>query len=250
MENVIIDEITKKKLSTWKRIFIFFLDSLMIAGLFIILFYLIGDIVIRSVAKSDIEGINNIYEQECLSQDVPFHEGLYGVYELDKDAYVEILYNDPENTKTFDEIMEIYNNKYYEIDTNIQSYTGYSDYYQGFTATYYIVLLSSLFISSFVFLLLIPLTNRKNKTITMFITHTSLVNDKTNVIANNYQVLGRFFCIYAIEIALGYAVVGIIGLLFVILINIFIISISKKKKSIHDFMLQVHVEKDEYSYTE
>jgi len=41
-ENVIVDELTKKKVGTWKRLAIFFFDSILMAGACIGLFYSLG----------------------------------------------------------------------------------------------------------------------------------------------------------------------------------------------------------------
>jgi len=220
----------------------------MILVVFLLLFYLLGTICIKSIAKNSINGINEIYEQECIKQDVPYKSSLYGIYQLDKDKYLEELLNKNPDM-SFEQAMETYNNLYYDIDSKIQSYNNYDDNYQFFTATYYITLLVSLFVSSFLFLLLIPLTNRNNKTLTMMLLKASLVDDKTNILCKNTKVATRFFTIYAIELAMAYAIVQVIGCIFLMIINIILISITKKKKTIHDFITQCHIEKDEFTYT-
>lgn len=246
-ENLILDELTKKKVSVWKRFATFFTDLILIVGIFIALFFTVGDLTISNVAKSSIGKINEIYASECVKRDVPYKEGTYGIYEVDKDKYIAKIIG---TSASYEDAMEKYNNMYYEIDTAIQSGEGYSDAYIKFSATYYVSFLVSAFIPTFVFLFLIPVLNKGRKTIGMLITKTSLAQDKTNVICSGGRVGVRCLSIYAIEFALPYAIGQLLGLGFVIIINILTISLTKKRKGIHDFLTQCHVEKQEFTYTE
>lgn len=247
MENVIIDELTKKKLSTWKRIASFLLDSLVLTIVILGLFYTLGTVAITYYACDAIGTIDTIYAEECAKEHVDYKVSHYGIYQLDKDAYLTQYTQD--DSHTFDEAMEAYNNLYYEIDTNIQCYPNYSSAYQTFTTAYYLSLIVCFFIASFIFLFLIPLLNKKHKTLSMMLIKASLVDDKTNIITSNIKVFLRWFTIFSIEICIVYAVAQVIGILFLMIINIILISFSKKKKTLHDFATGTHLEKDEYSYT-
>ena len=247
MENVIIDELTKKKLSTWKRIASFLLDSVMMAIVILGLFYTVGTYAITYYGCDAIGTIDTIYAEECAKQNVHYKVSNYGIYQLDKDSYLTQYTQD--GTHTFDEAMEAYNNLYYEIDTAIQSYPNYSTAYQKFTTAYYLSLIVCFFIASFIFLFLIPILHKKHKTIGMMIIKASLVDDKTNIITSNVKVFLRWFTIFSIEICIVYAIAQVLGILFLMIINIILISFSKKKKTLHDFATDTHLEKDEYSYT-
>jgi len=245
-DNVIIDELSKKKVSTWKRLFVFLFDSILIFGTFFALFFTAGSAAIKGIAKNNIAGLNKIYAAECDRRSVPYKESMYGVYQLDKDKYIEMILPTKAN---YEEAVEDYNNLFYEIDSSIQNYVGYSGYYEGFAGAYYGTLIVSLFVPSLIYLFIIPIITKKGKTIGMIIIKTSLAQDSTNVLCSPGRVAVRFFSAFAIEIALSYVVAQYIGIGFVGLINILLICFTKKKKTIHDFLTKCHVEKDEFTYT-
>lgn len=246
-ELVLQDEIDKKKVSTWKRLGIFFMDTILVAALFVCLFFSLGYMTITNVAKPNVQTINGFYAEECSLRSVPYKESTFGLYEVDKEAYIyQVLPTVP----TYEAAMEKCNNIYYEIDRAIQSHPGYSDAYVSFSATYYVTLLVSAFIPSFALLFLVPVLNKNRKTIGMFITKTSLAQDGTNILCSGARCGVRFLTIYAIEFAIGYVIGQIIGLGFVVLLNMLTICLTKKNKAVHDFFTQTHLELDEFTYTD
>lgn len=246
-ENLILDELSKKKVTTWQRLASFFIDTVLFIGIYFALFFTVGNIAISNIPKNSIGIINEAYKTECVNREVPYKEGTYGIYEVDKDKYVEKILS---NFDSYDSAINHYNDVYYEIDTAIQSYDGYSKAYNKFASTYYTTLLTSALIPALALFFILPACTKKKKTVGMLITKTSLAQDKTNIVCSTGRVATRFFTIYAIEFALGYVVGQLFGLGFVILINIVLICFTKKKKTIHDFFTQCHLEKDEFTYTE
>lgn len=246
-ENLILDELSKKKVSIWKRIAIFFIDSALLLGTFFGLFYTVGTATIQGIAQGPIAQINEIYKTECNNRKVPYKSGTYGIYTLDREAYIDQIID---KCKDYNEAVEKYEEMYTTIDESIRSYRDYSSAYNGFASTYYGTLIASMLIPSFIYMFLIPVLNKKKKTIAMFITKTSLAKDKTNIICSNLRVLARFFSIFAIEIALIYVIAQYLGFMFVAIGNIILICFTKKRQGLHDLLTQCHVEKDEFTYTE
>ena len=100
------------------------------------------------------------------------------------------------------------------------------------------------FIAEAIFLLVIPLVNKRRATLGMLAAGTMLIDSKYQTKAKWYQVMGRFAFQFIIESALIYLFLSSIILIFVIVPTVlFLISLLDRKKgrTLHDFITRTMV---------
>ena len=230
----------KTNVSIYKRLMIFILDALMTFLFFIILFLSIGNLSIKTIEKHNIN--------ECNSLNLPYDkDNQYGLIQIDFNTYMDNKVNEG---YTSEEAYSSYNemdNKLLEILSKNEDYVNS---YNKFYITYNLVSILSMFVSLFIFHLLIPLFNKKHNTLGMKLFNTTLVTSKDSIIISNKKVLLRFFTLFITEYTLVYLLVNWMGLIFVVLASIFSISITKRKSSLHDLILKTEVNYLDYAYTE
>ena len=78
----------------------------------------------------------------------------------------------------------------------------------------------------------------------------AITNKKDGTIISSIQLLLRFGLIFITEYLLVYMLLDWFGLIFLILVTLFLISMSKSKFTIHDLILKTKINKEEYTYTE
>ena len=149
-----------------------------------------------------------------------------------------------------EEAYSSYNEMDNKLLENLSKNNEYVDSYNKFYVTYNLVSILSMFVSLFIFHLLIPLFNKKHNTLGMKLFKTTLVTSKDSIIISNKQVLLRFFTLFITEYTLVYLLVNWMGLIFIVLASIFSISITKRKSSLHDLILKTEVKYLDYAYTE
>jgi uncharacterized RDD family membrane protein YckC len=140
-----------------------------------------------------------------------------------------------------EEAYSSYNEMDNKLLENLSKNNEYVDSYNKFYVTYNLVSILSMFVSLFIFHLLIPLFNKKHNTLGMKLFKTTLVTSKDSIIISNKQVLLRFFTLFITEYTLVYLLVNWMGLIFIVLASIFSISITKRKSSLHDLILKTEV---------
>ena len=241
-------DIKIKKISSFKRIAIFIIDATISFMVFIILFLSIGNISIIEIEKENIKSLNEIYIKECLNMNIPYtNDNQYGLVEIDFSSFMDQKINEGH---TYEDAYSMYNETDSLILNNLENNTTYVASYNSFYVTYNLTTIIMMFISLFIFQLLIPILNKKPQTLGMKIFKTTIVDSKNNIIISNKQTLLRFFTIFVSEFVLVYILVNCLGLIFVILASFFSISLTKRKSSLHDLILKTDVTYLEYSYTE
>ena len=239
---------THDSISSWKRIGIFIIDSLVSFIVYVLLLFTIGNLIIKNVAKEDINLANQEYLTICQNNNLPVvKDSQYGLYQIDFDLLMdEYVQSGLTSEKAYE--------KYIETDNNIQSLLkeneAYVNSYSSFYFTYLFSSIITMLVSLFVFQFIIPLLNKKHQTIGMKIFKGAIVNKKDGTIISSIQVLLRFGLIFITEYLLVYMLLDWFGLIFLILVTLFLISMSKSKFTIHDLILKTKINKEEYTYTE
>lgn len=239
---------THDSISSWKRIGIFIIDSLISFIVYVLLLFTIGNLIIKNVAKEDINLANQEYLTICQNNNLPVvKDSQYGLYQIDFDLLMdEYVQSGLTSEKAYE--------KYIETDNNIQSLLkeneAYVNSYSSFYFTYLFSSIITMLVSLFVFQFIIPLLNKKHQTIGMKIFKGAITNKKDGTIISSIQVLLRFGLIFITEYLLVYMLLDWFGLIFLILVTLFLISMSKSKFTIHDLILKTKINKEEYTYTE
>lgn len=83
----------------------------------------------------------------------------------------------------------------------------------------------------------------------MLACHANLV-DRDNIVASNLKVALRFLIIQLVELILVYMLFKWLGIVFEVLITLVLISFSRKRLTLHDAILGLHIDEQERSYLE
>jgi uncharacterized RDD family membrane protein YckC len=97
---------------------------------------------------------------------------------------------------------------------------------------------------------MIPLLTKKHQTIAMKLFKGALVSNKNGTLITSSQIFLRFLIIFITEFVCVYIILDWFGLIFLVLLTLFMISMSKNKSTFHDLILKCQVKKEEYAYTE
>ncbi len=239
---------THDSLSPWKRVLIFLVDALISFGVYLLLLLTIGSTLIKSIEKENIEIANQEFIKICEEHSIAYEkENQYGFYQMDFYAFMD---SSIQNGLTSEEAYEKYYEKENEINKLLNENKIYVEAYNSFYITYVFTSILSMLVSLFIFQFLFPLLNKKHQTIGMKIFKGAIVNQKNGVIISSSQVLLRFIIIFTTEFLCVYILLDWFGLIFLILITLFLLSFSKSRASLHDLILKCQVKKQEYAYTE
>lgn len=239
---------THDSLSPWKRVLIFLVDALISFGVYLLLLLTIGSTLIKSIEKENIEIANQEFIKTCEEVSIDYEqESQYGFYQMDFYAFMD---NAIQNGLTSEEAYEKYYEKENELNELLNENKTYVEAYNSFYITYVFTSVLSMLVSLFIFQFLFPLLNKKHQTIGMKIFKGAIVNQKNGTIISSSQVLLRFIIIFTTEFLCVYILLDWFGLIFLILITLFLLSFSKSRASIHDLILKCQVKKQEYAYTE
>lgn len=242
------EAISFQKFSKGKRFTIFLLDTLMSFVIFIVLFFSVGNISIKSICNNDINAMNEVYENICINNNLPYaKENQFGLYQIDFEMYMDKVINEG---KTDEEAYEMYLEKDNYMQIEISKSDNYVKAYSNFYSTYTIVSILCMFIPLFIFHLLIPLTNKKHQTITMLMFKCALVDSKNSVLASNKQILLRFTIIFITEFICVYLILDWLGLIFVVLATLFSISVTKRNSTLHDLLTKLEIKDLDYCYSD
>lgn len=140
--------------------------------------------------------------------------------------------------------------KYYYLPNNdfkkdylnsLNNNQDYKDLRFNYTVNSYVIGLGSLAISEVIFLLIIPLTNKRRATLGILFAGGQVMSKKYVSRAKWYQILGRFGFIYIIETALLYFAAGEVILLIVPFITLIISFTNKERRTIHDLVTGIKI---------
>ena len=150
----------------------------------------------------------------------------YPIYTYGESTYKVVSYDNPSKELV---------TKFNEVVANDQYYKGYKFNYQLYD---FGIMCLAAAISEGVFLLVVPLTNKRRATLGMLAAGTQMINSKYETQAKWYQVVGRFFWIYLVECALPYFFLTNFLLVTLIIQPVmYIISLfNEKHRFIHDYV--------------
>ncbi len=231
----IYPEMSNDKISIWKRIFIFLFDFVTAAFVSITLLFSIGNPALTSVSKNDINQMNIIVADVCESFSYPTEiESIYGLLQINQDAYMEQKISENMNEEqAYEEYQKAYNKLNEELQKNEIYYSAYKNFYIKYSLTEILCV----FISLLFFQLIIPFLNSKKQTLGMLLFKAACV-DKNNVILSKNKITLRFFMIFIVEFLSVYLLLSIIGEIFLVLITLVTISLTKDKSTFHDLLIK------------
>lgn len=138
------------------------------------------------------------------------------------------------NENISNEVVKAYNGAL----KNDQNYSNYSFNYR--LINYGLTILAGT-VSTSIFLLLIPLLNKRRATLGKLFAGTQLINSKYQVRAKWYQIVGRYFFQVLIEGALPYLFISGWTILAVPVLLFIISLINKEGRTLHDLVSQTKV---------
>ena len=175
-----------------------------------------------------VEGSGETYGHKVYENDESYNAYTsYTVHDPDESGYHFVVVN---NESISQEVKDAYN-KAVKAD---ETYANYSFNYR--LIEYGITMLAAT-VSSSIFLLTIPLVNKRRATLGMLFGGSMLIHHKYFVPAKWYQILGRFFFQLLIELALPYLFLSGYTILVIPLLLLIISIIDRKNgRTLHDFV--------------
>ena len=74
--------------------------------------------------------------------------------------------------------------------------------------------------------------------------------DKDNIVLSNIKITLRFFMIFLVEFLTVYLILSILGEIFLVLISLVMISLTKNRSTVHDLLLKSKIAPLTNVYTE
>ena len=153
------------------------------------------------------------------------------IYDADESGYKYVIVN---NDEISDEMKTAYSNA-------IKNDKTYSDISFNYRLVEYGYTMLAGFVSMSVFILLIPLLNKRRASLGKLAAGTSLINSKYEVPAKWYQVVGRFLFSFLVEGALPYLFISGWTMLAVPVLLFIISLINKQGRTLHDLISRTKV---------
>ena len=191
-----------KKITKGKRILSALIDFLIIVITYGMLFYTIGTISIKACSSNNIANINNEVVRICESYNYPYKEGYeYGIYTFDTDAYYDVQ-KQKNPSLSEDELAQKSSEAFNNLTEGLNNSDVYNTNYNEFYRNYFLIYTATIAIVNIAFELIIPMFDKKQRTIGMMIIKQALVNIKNNEICSNVKVMIRFFILFVAECVL------------------------------------------------
>lgn len=175
------------------------------------------------------------YGYKCYSDEPAYEENLKNhIVHNDKEVGKQYIILDYEDLT--DELKKTYVSKVKADDR----YKDYSFYYRLIDSGYTCL---AGFISCSVFLLAVPLINKRRATVGKLLAGTMLINSKYESEAKWYQIVGRFFFQYFVEGVIPFLFLtnGFLVALVVPIILFVITLVNKNRRTLHDFATRTRV---------
>ncbi len=175
-----------------------------------------------------VEGSDETYGRKVYENEEDYKAYMsYIVHDADETGYRYVVIN---NENIPQEVVNAYN-------AAVKADKTYSDYSFNYRLIEYGITMLAATVSSSIFLLTIPLVNKRRATLGMLFAGSQLIHHKYFVPAKWYQILGRFFFQLLIELALPYLFLSGFTMLVVPLILLIISAIDRKNgRTLHDFV--------------
>jgi len=226
--------ITKKtKITLWKRLRTYFVDFAFFLILYFALFYGAGVFGIEAMASDAIEGMNERIVYVCEQYDYPYKAGSnFGIYEIDEEVYIDKLQAaDPSLTEA--EGYDIYFEAQSTQLADLSNDANYILNYSKFHTSYLFVDAVCMLLPNIIFVCIIPIYDKENRTLGMKIFKQSLVNTKDERAAYKYKHIMRFVILFT-ECFVTKVVFNYWAFLALPLMELVIIISTPKKLSIFD----------------
>ena len=209
-------------LTIWKRLGIFVVDIAISFVTYLIIFVTAGTFLINSVCEENINIANKEYIKVCEELNLPYiQENQYGLYQIDFNTYMD---NKVEAGMDSEKAYEKYNEDETNLYNKLKENETYTKAYSSFYLTYMFVAILSMAASLFVFQFMIPLLTKKHQTIAMKLFKGALVSNKNGTLITSSQIFLRFLIIFITEFVCVYIILDWFGLIFLVLLTLFMIS--------------------------
>lgn len=237
----------QKKIGKGKRILSFLIDFLFILLVFFPLSIFVSKPIITSFSSDSIAKINEVAKEIYEENNLPYmtNKQNYNLIEIDYDSFI-IMTKQENPTYTDEKINDLYFESYRKSQELIQSKGKYIDNYSVFYIKYLFINSITMLIPIFINYFLIPLLNKKRKSIGSFITKTSLVNVKDNNPISQVKVLLRFIFIFIVEFLLLYSIFNTYFFIVYPLMQIIFMLPTKNNYEIHDIVTRSIIIEDQY----
>lgn len=244
------------KVSILKRLGSYFIDALLFLGLYFGLFFLAGKPLITTMSQDSIALINRAYDsaveelnaESYQGYEMIEHKGNYGINDLNYDKYKEYQLS-IDNTKTEDDIQEMYMDSLSAIETKAKTYPIYMEGYKGFRTNYYLISFLALLIPSLIFNLIIPIFNHSLASIGMLILRQGLVDSRGDEKPNKFKLVLRFVTQPVIDLIL-ILILGQLFFLIPVLFSVILILSTKTRRSLLDGLTFTKVIPSDYNKKE
>jgi len=225
-----------EKISKKKRFLSALIDFLIFVLFYVLLFYTIGTKCIERYSSTYIQNINNEVIRICDANEYPYMKGSdYGIYTLDSTTYLQTL-KEKDSTLSADDIAEKCQNAISNLQTKLNESEIYKKNYGKFYRNYFLVYTVSIAISLLTFELIIPIFDKKKRTIGMMICKQALVNLKNNELASNQKIMLRFFVLFVVEnIIFRYIMTSFLYIILPLLATIFVVA-TKPALTLHEIL--------------
>lgn len=235
-----------EKISKKKRFLSAFIDFLIFVLFYVLLFYTIGTKCIERYSASYIQNINNEVIRICDANEYPYMKGSdYGIYTLDSSAYLKEL-KEKDSTLSDDDIAEKCQTALTNLQTKLNESETYKKNYGKFYRNYFLVYTGSIAISLLTFELIIPIFDKKKRTIGMMICKQALVNLKNNELASNVKIMLRFFILFVVEnILFRYFLTSFLYIILPLLATIFVVA-TKPALTLHEILSGTKVIQEQF----
>lgn len=189
----------REKITKKRRFLSALIDFLLMVGLYLALFYTLGSFCIEKIASAPIERINQEVIRICEENNFPYMQGnQYKLYTLDTAAYIEQVKKE-DSSLSQDDAVEKCQKAMSTLSEGLQKSATYTKDYSEFQKDYLFIYTLTIAVVLVPLELMIPIFDKKRRTIGMMITKQALVNAKDNLPASNVKVMIRFFLLFIIE---------------------------------------------------
>lgn len=230
------------KVKIYKRFLSFLIDFIICFGIYFLLYFFATKLIITNVSVSAVENINNGYEQACISlnEEQGFEsykmidsKNNFGIKNFDRENFISYVKIENPNINE-SEIDEKYTKAIETLESKAKENSSYVEGYKEFNRNYYLGVFVTLFIPNFIFYLLVPIFNKNERTISMFVFKLTRVNMKNDSIAHKYKLLLNFFVEYIINGLLMIILLGELGIFIPFVLSIILLLATRSRLIISD----------------
>ena len=237
----------REKISSKKRIGSEILNLLFILLATMLIFSTVGKkMVIPKFGMEYIDNINVIFTDLAKAEDYPTTVTTnYGFIDIDEDLYMEAYIKD--NAESKELAYEKYLEARIDILTKVRADESFKLNNAKFNALHMFTYFLSVFIPLFIFEFLIPVFDKKSRTLGMKFYKSEMVNSNNNQNPNKMKLILRFFIILLFEHTLIRLFFGNSYFIIIILLDVIFVYVTKDKVLLHDLLSTTKVIDSKYA---